>query len=246
MPVAGLVQVGLQARADRYTYVPQIGIFMMAAWGAAALAERQRVRRGMVTAAAVAGVLACTVVARTQAGYWRDSVSLFTRATMQALNVDEYEAHLSLGTSLGNQGRVDEALRHFTDAVRLRPQSDAAHYGLGLALARSRRLDEAAREFAEAVRLNPANQAAHVQRCPARSRSVLTGETVTMAKPSGSKRRPGQRRTPPSTPAARLAGGRAPGWRRYGVAAAAALLLVCGVAAYSDGFDGVQVFDDLG
>lgn len=160
VPVAGLVQVGLQARADRYTYLPLTGIFIMVAWGGAALVERRPVLRAVAAGTAAAAVAACAVAAWTQVGFWTDNVTLFTRATMITLNVDEFEAHMSLGTSLGNQGRIDEARQHFSEAARLRPQSDAAHCSLGLALARTGRLDEASREFIEALRLNPANQTA--------------------------------------------------------------------------------------
>lgn len=158
MPVAGLVQVGLQARADRYTYVPLIGIFIMVAWGVAALLDRMRGGRHVVPIAAIAVILGCTWTARAQVGYWKDNVTLWTRVTTLTLHVDEYEAHMSLGTTLGNQDRVDEAMRHFAEAARLRPQSDAAHCSLGLALARSGRAIDAAREFNEALRLNPGNQ----------------------------------------------------------------------------------------
>jgi protein O-mannosyl-transferase len=160
VPVAGLVRVGLQARADRYTYVPLIGVFIMMAWGAASVAARVRVLRHGIPVAAAAGVLVCALAAREQVGYWKDNVTLWTRATMLTLHVDQYEAHMSLGTSLGNQGRIDEAGRHFAEAVRLRPQSDAARYSLGLALAKTGRAAEAADEFNEALRLNPGNEAA--------------------------------------------------------------------------------------
>ncbi len=160
VPVAGLVQVGVQARADRYTYVPLIGIFIMVAWGVAALVGRRPVLRVAVSAAAVGAIVGCALTTRVQAGYWKDSVALFTRATTITLHVDEYEAHMSLGTTLGDQGRVDEAREHFAEAVRLRPESDAARCDLGIALARSGRFTDAARELKEALRLNPGNQAA--------------------------------------------------------------------------------------
>jgi protein O-mannosyl-transferase len=160
VPVAGLVQVGVQARADRYTYVPLIGVFIMVAWGLAALVGRRPRLRMVVSAAAIGAIVGCAVTARVQAGYWTDSVALWTRATMITLHVDEFEAHMSLGTALGNQGRVDEAREHFAEAARLRPESDAAHCSLGIALARSGRLTDAVRELNEALRLNPGNQAA--------------------------------------------------------------------------------------
>lgn len=160
VPVAGLVQVGVQARADRYTYVPLIGIFIMVAWGLGAIVGRQPRLRMVVSAVAASAIVGCAVSARVQAGYWRDSVALWTRATMVTLHVDEFEAHMSLGAALGDQGRVNEAGDHFAEAAKLRPQSDAAHCSLGIALARSGRLPDAKRELNEALRLNPGNQAA--------------------------------------------------------------------------------------
>jgi tetratricopeptide (TPR) repeat protein len=160
VPVAGLVQVGLQARADRYTYVPLIGIFIMVAWGMAALAERLRGGRVVAGIVAAAVILGCSLATRAQVGYWKDNVALWTRATTLTLRLDEFEAHMSLGTALGNQGRVDEAMRHFEAAALLRPQSDAAHCSLGIALAKSGRTADAMREFNGALRLNPDNQIA--------------------------------------------------------------------------------------
>jgi hypothetical protein len=126
VPVLGLVRVGLQARADRYTYVPLIGIFIAIAWGGAALAARARMPRQVAPIAAAVAIVACALAARTQVGYWQDNVSLFTRATVLTLHVDEYDAHMSLGATLAGQGRMDEALRHFTEAMRLRPDSGEA------------------------------------------------------------------------------------------------------------------------
>ena len=126
VPVLGFVRVGLQSRADRYTYVPLIGISIAIAWGGAALAARARMPRQVTPIAAAAAILACALVARTQVGYWQDNVSLFTRATVLTLHVNEYDAHMSLGATLAGQGRMDEALRHFTEAMRLQPDSDEA------------------------------------------------------------------------------------------------------------------------
>jgi protein O-mannosyl-transferase len=157
VPVAGLVRVGLQARADRYTYVPLIGIFIMIAWSAAELVKRRPALRTVVSVAAVGVVLGCAWTARAQTGYWRNSVTLWTRATMVTMGVDEYDAHMALGQTLASQGRLDEARGHFAAAARLRPQSDTARCNLGVVLARSGRIDEAKRELDEALRLNPGN-----------------------------------------------------------------------------------------
>jgi len=134
LPVAGLVRVGLQARADRYTYVPLIGIFIAVVWGGAELAARAGARfprRPALPAAApallaAASILALAAAARHQVGYWKDNVTLWTRATVLTLRVDEFEAHMSLGAALAAQGRSGEALRHFAEAVRLRPDSAEA------------------------------------------------------------------------------------------------------------------------
>jgi hypothetical protein len=160
VPVSGIVRVGLQARADRYTYVPLIGFFIIMAWGVAALAERRPRLRPAVAAAALVAVLGCAWVARAQAYFWEDNVALWTRATMQTMNVGEYAAHMSLGTALGNQGRLDEAAEHFAAAVRLRPRSDAARLNLAIAFGKLGRTNDAARELDEALRLNPGNETA--------------------------------------------------------------------------------------
>ncbi len=79
---------------------------------------------------------------------------------MQTMNVGEYAAHMSLGTALGNQGRLDEAAEHFAAAVRLRPRSDAARLNLAIAFGKLGRMNDAARELDEALRLNPGNETA--------------------------------------------------------------------------------------
>jgi tetratricopeptide (TPR) repeat protein len=160
VPVSGIVRVGLQARADRYTYVPLVGIFIMASWGVAEAAGRSRRLRAAAAVATAVAVLGFAWAARAQALWWRDNVALFTRAAMVSQHVDEYDAHMSLGAALGGQGRLDEARDHFAAAVRLRPRADAAHLALAIALGRQGRRQEAARELDEALRLNPGNQEA--------------------------------------------------------------------------------------
>ncbi len=160
VPVSGIVRVGLQARADRYTYVPLVGFFIVIAWGVAALVERWPRLRPAVAAAALVAVLGCAWVARAQAYVWENNVTLWTRATMQTMNVDEYAAHMSLGKAVGNQGRLDEAAEHFAAAVRLRPRSDVARLNLAIAFGKLGRMNDAARELDEALRLNPGNETA--------------------------------------------------------------------------------------
>jgi tetratricopeptide (TPR) repeat protein len=154
VPVIGLVQAGLQSMADRFTYVPLIGIFIIVAWGAWDLLGRLPYRRIALPAAGVA-VVACAVVARGQVRYWKDNVTLWTHETELTLNLDAFQAHLSLGTVLREQGRLDEAAEHFSEAMRIKPDSAALQHEMGLLLAKQGKFDEAIGPFQEAVRLKP-------------------------------------------------------------------------------------------
>jgi hypothetical protein len=178
VPVAGIVQVGLQARADRYTYVPLIGIFIMVAWGMPDLLARWRTVRRAVPLIAALVVVACAVATRAQVAYWKDDVALWTHATMVTMNTDEYHAHMSLGAILGNQGRLDEAVRHFSAAVRLQAGSVEAQSNLGLALAKQGKLREAIGPFAEAVRLAPDQEVTHLNLGFALSKAGRVDEAV--------------------------------------------------------------------
>jgi len=152
VPVIGLIHVGSQARADRYPYLPLIGPFLMAA---CLVGERRRTLPGRVwpPIASVAAILACTGLSVAQAGYWRDSRTLFGRAV--AVTRDKPLAHYNLGLALDLQGRPAEALGHYREALRLRPEFAEAHVGLGIVLTKNRRFADAERHFQEASRLPP-------------------------------------------------------------------------------------------
>jgi protein O-mannosyl-transferase len=162
LPVIGVVQFGLTPMADRFTYVPLIGLFVMVAWGIPDLLSGWRAHRGFLFAAALLIVIACAAAARAQVNYWRDNVTLFTRATEVTLRIDSYAAHMTLGATLRSQGRTDEAVRHFLEAVRLRPESWEAQEGLGVTLAAQGRTQEAIVSLSQAVNLAPASDVAHV------------------------------------------------------------------------------------
>ncbi len=150
LPVVGLIQVGNQGLADRFTYVPLIGVYILLAWGVPAVVPSGRWWRSTV-AATVVVVLA--VVARGQVQTWQDDTALW----QHALDVipDNFLAHDFLGRSLWNQGRTAEAAVHFAEAVRLNPRFPDAHNNLGLVLAQQGRLDEAATEYRAAIRIHP-------------------------------------------------------------------------------------------
>jgi tetratricopeptide (TPR) repeat protein len=155
VPVIGIVQVGLQARADRYTYVPLIGIFIMAAWGTCDLARRAdgaAVGRALA-ALGVLSVAACAVVSRVQIGYWHDSATLFTHAI--AVTDGNFLAHNNLGLTRQRAGDLDGAEAELREALRLAPDYVDARFNLGITLARQGRLDAAAAEYAEVLRRAP-------------------------------------------------------------------------------------------
>jgi Flp pilus assembly protein TadD len=153
IPVIGLVQVGNQSMADRYTYVPLIGLFLIIAWGAAELAARWRPSRLALPVAAVCVGLACAAVARAQVRYWGDGIALWEHAL--DVTDDNAKAQDNLGVALDHQGRFDEAVQHLVEAVRLKPDVAETHDNLGVALAHQGKLDEAVQHLVEAVRLKP-------------------------------------------------------------------------------------------
>jgi Tfp pilus assembly protein PilF len=153
-PVAGVVQVGSQSLADRYTYLPLIGVGVALAFEAARqLADRPAARRA-VAAAALAALAACCVLTPAQAARWRDTRTLFTHAL--ALDPDNWLAHVKLGELAREERRPDLALPHLQAAVAGAPDSFYARTLLGVTLGELGRGGEALRELQEAVRLGPA------------------------------------------------------------------------------------------
>jgi protein O-mannosyl-transferase len=159
VPVIGLVQVGGQAMADRYTYLPSLGLLILAVWGAYELTRHWRHQAAALSVAAAATIVLCLAVTRLQLSYWRDSETLFRHA----LKVTENNclAHNSLGTILNAKGQVDEAISEHREALRLKPDYALAHLNLGAALAKKGQADAAISEFQEALRLKPDSAEAH-------------------------------------------------------------------------------------
>jgi tetratricopeptide (TPR) repeat protein len=157
VPVIGLVRAGDQAMADRFTYVPQVGLLVMAVWGAAELAGARW--RAAATGVALASVAACMAVTSVQLGHWRNSATLFTHAL--AVTHENHVAHTNLGEVLVREGRIAEAERHFAEALRIRPAYAKAQVNYGMALAHRGERAAAVRHYAEAVRLDPGGAMAH-------------------------------------------------------------------------------------
>jgi tetratricopeptide (TPR) repeat protein len=153
LPVIGLVQVGGQQIADRYTYLPSIGIFIMIAWGAVDTLASRGGARAWLTATGGATVAAAAVLSWHQVSYWRDSITLFTRAI--AVTERNFLAHNNLGEALVAAGRADEAAAHYVEAARIHPGYAPARNNVGLVLARQGRYVEAEREFRDALARSP-------------------------------------------------------------------------------------------
>jgi len=189
VPVIGLVQAGSQAMADRYTYLPAIGLFIIVVWGGAELALRYPVVK------LLAPILAGAVLVATwiQVHYWKDSRTVFERARqvtennflaltlLGSIHADDGnpaeamklyrealrdnpsypEAHFFYARGLEQEGKVDEAKSEYALALRLKPRFEQAHIFLGLLLAKEKQYDQAAAEYEAVLKINPRSAVAH-------------------------------------------------------------------------------------
>ncbi|HEY6001038.1 MAG TPA: tetratricopeptide repeat protein, partial [bacterium] len=153
LPVIGLVQVGEQAMADRYTYLPLLGPGFAAAWWLAARAGRGRRQARAVAGASLAVVLALAVLAARQVGTWRDGVTLFSQAV--AVTKDNHIGQNNLGTALLARGEAAAALPHFAETVRIAPHSPKGFQNAGRALAQLGRHAEAVDWYRQAIARDP-------------------------------------------------------------------------------------------
>jgi tetratricopeptide (TPR) repeat protein len=159
VPVIGLVQVGLQAMADRYTYVPSIGVFLMLTWGIADLASAWRVPRLALVGAAAVVLSACVVLTWIQIGYWRSAQSLWEHTL--AVTEKNLVAHVNLAECHRQQGHLEAARREYEQAVAIDPDQPHPHTYLANTLLALQRPEEAAAEYRRAVALDPQLYAAH-------------------------------------------------------------------------------------
>jgi len=155
VPVSGVVQVGEQAYADRYTYIPLIGFFMAIVWGIADVTLRFRWPIRAVRVLGILGLGVCAVITTAQVRHWRNSEALFGRAIRVTEN--NHIGHYNLGQALTMEGRHMEAMEHYLAAVAIKPDYDLAHNNLGVAYVAKGEMGLAAYHYQEALRLNPTN-----------------------------------------------------------------------------------------
>lgn len=152
VPVIGIVQVGNQSMADRYTYVPLVGIFIIVTWGGADLATRFRRGSTVAFAAAVVAIFALAIMTRRQVGYWKSSLELWRHAI--AVTGPNARAHTNFGNALGEQGDIDGAIREYQQALRIDSRLPEAHNNLGWYLDKAGRGDEALSRYEQAIRVD--------------------------------------------------------------------------------------------
>jgi Tfp pilus assembly protein PilF len=157
VPVIGLVQVGAQAQADRYTYVPLIGLFVVIAWGLPDLLPRrwisERYARAVLPILVIGFFSFLIFISRSQAQYWQNSVTLFEHAL--DVTTDNAVAHDQLGIVLCGEGKTEEGVTNFNEALRINPAFTDAHINLGNALVTQGKIQEAISHYTFALNIYP-------------------------------------------------------------------------------------------
>ncbi|HZY85526.1 MAG TPA: tetratricopeptide repeat protein [Gemmataceae bacterium] len=159
VPVIGLVQVGGQAMADRYTYVPLIGLFLLLTWGVTDLALAWRLPRGYLAAAAAVALSACAALTWVQVGHWESNLRLWQHAA--AVTEGNAQAHINLGAAYARRGQLSAARREYESAVAVNPRYAMPHFNLATVLAKMGRPAEALAEYRKAAELDPENAHPH-------------------------------------------------------------------------------------
>ena len=161
VPVIGIVQGGRwPAIADRWTYVPAIGLFIIAGWGGSAILEKISQKRTLKVVCASFVLVPLMIVSHHQVGYWKNSITLFSHAI--DVTKDNGLAHYNLGEALGDTGEFEKAIVQYYAALKIDNQNATAHINLANALARKGEFDEAFSHFNMALTIEPDNEFAHL------------------------------------------------------------------------------------
>jgi tetratricopeptide (TPR) repeat protein len=159
VPVIGVVQVGVQAYADRYTYIPYIGLFIMIAWGISELVSKWAYGKLVLGAFMIVVLVLLGIRSFGQISYWRNSKTVFSHAL--EITQDNYVVHSCLGEYYLKQGELTSAIQECREAIKINPAWTYAHINLGSALAKEGKYAEAFNQFKQAVELNPDIAGAH-------------------------------------------------------------------------------------
>jgi len=153
IPVIGLMQVGSHSIADRYTYLPSIGIFIIIAWGIAEITKNLPHKKICLGISAAIVIIALTIATRTQVGYWKNNTTLYTHTL--AITDRNLIIHNNLGNDIQKQGDVNTAIYHFQKAVEINPKYAKAQYNLGNALSSLGRFEESVPHYQRTIILEP-------------------------------------------------------------------------------------------
>ncbi len=159
VPVIGLVQVGPFSMADRFTYIPLIGLFIIVGWGVTELVGKTKYGKAGLVVVATMFLITIGTITRSQVRHWTDSVTLYEHVIK--VTESNYLAHYNLGNVLRESGRFDEAIDHYRMSVPIHPNPKKPHNNMGIALTALGRFDEAVFHCSEALRLDPLLIGAH-------------------------------------------------------------------------------------
>lgn len=153
VPVIGVVQAGSQSMADRYTYIPHIGLYIAVVWAGADAVRRSSAGQALVATVAAGVLLTMAVISREQVGYWKDGTHLFAHAI--DVTHGNFIAYNNYGVEVGEAGRMDDALKSFEAAVQLNPRYATALGNLGIAYRKKRMYDQASATLRKALAIAP-------------------------------------------------------------------------------------------
>ncbi len=159
LPVIGISRIGPHSMADRFTYLPLIGLSVMVAWGLPEVVPKWRYRSILFTLCAGTVLTTLLVCSWIQTGYWKNSITLFKHAIEVTDN--NYVAHNNMGNALARQGKFSAAVSHYKKALKINPNYDKLHNNLGIVLAWQGKTKKAMRHFRIALKINPENAKAH-------------------------------------------------------------------------------------
>ena len=176
IPVIGFVQAGSQAMADRFTYIPLIGLYIIIAWGVPEIVPRWPHRNLYLATLSTTLFLFLMALTWKQVQYWKNSISLFEHTVEVTSN--NWLCNSNLGIALYREGRTDDAIKHYLEALSIKPDYAEAHDNLGLALYREGRIDDAIKHYLEALSIKPDNAEAHINLGLALDREGRTDDAI--------------------------------------------------------------------
>jgi tetratricopeptide (TPR) repeat protein len=155
LPVIGIIYIGINPMSDRYTYLPSIGIAIMLAWGIPPLFPREDIRKKILFPAGIACLAIMAILSWKQCGYWKNSIELFKHDLQVTKDDSSCEAHTHLGMALFAEGKIEEAIDHYNEAIRVKPGYLFAYDNRGTAYATRGQYQLAIKDFSEVIRVKP-------------------------------------------------------------------------------------------